>query len=841
MRRWAGLITLACLLAALGYFLVATYVGGVRLGGTPARIEARWQTEEQWLVDSIARDLVEMVRFAAGGAAAPAADSDVTVTPAAGGLPLTVAASVAPGGDVGEPIALKTFVWAPGEYAGLVRSLLAAANVPPATTAAPPRDSTDLLQALTDPKPEVIERANQRVSAALTSGFTDPAHHDAAALVLSAFALREAAGMYSDGRATLCRIAAHLAFASALRQNAEPTAAGRYAHATLLVLAGRGADAAAALGALDGDANPAGRAWQRALRRRLFEDTRSDPDPQSWLERRELYRALIWTLDSDSALKHGERLSLGPGPERWRLASEHLTVEAGNVLLEDAVDRELAEARTVWQIVNGGAIADKELWGALNEPAQRCIGPGGPRVIGWGTWAAFFQRHLINALWSVDRHTRHMLGLDERADRQLRAMHTRFGGLVLYPMIETRCEMEARRRPKRYDDLITVMVERPELVNAFQWWSMAEASRYEAIRRGPPELIAWFSPAAPRGTTFDVVGRRNASLLPRDLAGIEALHSLSPQDFQVTSSLLDVKYAKGGPVQEIARILGPRAHYDMRALHRLGGEAARDIAAVGPFLERRCALVAGECFDYGAYLVETGQRDAAARAFQRGRDLAADRVGASNSVRWLMNHYLDKGDTDRAREVATEAASTGSGRGLKTLARFLERTGDHEGAETVLHQVRERYGNRAMTPEEKAESEDGEQDGDELAGLYYRMAHVRKQPGYDQRFRNSSGGAFAGLPERAETGALSGYPSDGVFILNAGAFAERNGLKTGDIIVALDGYRIRSRRQYSLINRFSDDPEMALVVFRHPRYLEVKVRTPWRNLGADMRTHKTSG
>src|SRR5688572_31968177 len=104
MRRWAGLITLGCLLTGLGYFLVTRYVGGVRLGGTPARIEARWQTEEQWLVDSIVRDLVEMARFAAGSTPAATADTDVTLTAGPTGVPLAIAASVAPGREVREQL-----------------------------------------------------------------------------------------------------------------------------------------------------------------------------------------------------------------------------------------------------------------------------------------------------------------------------------------------------------------------------------------------------------------------------------------------------------------------------------------------------------------------------------------------------------------------------------------------------------------------------------------------------------------------------------------------------------------------------------------------------------------
>jgi hypothetical protein len=370
---------------------------------------------------------------------------------------------------------------------------------------------------------------------------------------------------------------------------------------------------------------------------------------------------------------------------------------------------------------------------------------------------------------------------------------------------------------------------------------MGEAARYEVVRRGMPELTAWFTPRVPRGTTFDVVGRRNASLVPRDLAGLQAFHALSPQDFEVTASLVDVHSRSKPPVQEIARLFGPRAEYDMRALVRLSAEAARDLSALGTVLERKCTLSAGHCFEYGGHLVEAGRPAQAAEAFQRGVDLAADRVTAARSSRWLVQYYLDKGETARARAIATEAASTGASGGLITLSRFQEAVGDYAGAQALLEQERERYGNRPQAPEEREESQDAEQDGDQLAGFYHRMARIRNQRGYEERFRETSRDAFPHGVERVDPVTLAGYPADGAFILKSWPLAERFGLRPGDIIVGLDGHRVRSRRQYILINLFSDDPEMTLVVFRHPKYFELKVRTPWRRLGVEMRSHKTAG
>jgi hypothetical protein len=239
-------------------------------------------------------------------------------------------------------------------------------------------------------------------------------------------------------------------------------------------------------------------------------------------------------------------------------------------------------------------------------------------------------------------------------------------------------------------------------------------------------------------------------------------------------------------------------------------------------------------------LVETGDLAGAASAYQRAFDLSSDRIRAANGSGWLVKHYLDEGQHERARAVAEEAGATASGSGLLTLARFHERTGDYQRSEAILEQERARYGGRPQYPAEREESKDGAQDEDDLIGFYYRMAYKRKLAGYESKFLKLAADDFPNGMERAELGSFSGFPTDGVAILKTWPQAERVGLKAGDVIVALDGYRVRSQRQYLLVRGFSDDPELSLILFRHPGYLEVKARSANRLLGFEMRSHKSS-
>src|SRR4029453_10004592 len=137
------------------------------------------------------------------------------------------------------------------------------------------QDDLLLIGALRDLQRDVLLAQNERLSNVLAADFWNPSHHESAALLLSAFALREASGTFLDLRRTLCRLTAHLALADALRGAHDRTLQGRLAEAALLSLVGRQQDAVARLNATTSAELPEeARAWLRALRLRATLDWR---------------------------------------------------------------------------------------------------------------------------------------------------------------------------------------------------------------------------------------------------------------------------------------------------------------------------------------------------------------------------------------------------------------------------------------------------------------------------------------------------------------------------------------------------------------------------------------
>jgi hypothetical protein len=183
IRRTASILALVLLLAILARMAYTRGIG-MRLGGPPAALEGAYSTEEAWIVGEIVRDVTEMSVYPAARAAASVTAADIAGT-----------YRVSTGPSAADTVALdlRHDLWAPGEFSRVARAALGsrqAANttVSPAMAAVHP--------ALLDLTPAALVTAGASISRALTDSMLDAGAHEAAALTLGAFALRESAGRF---------------------------------------------------------------------------------------------------------------------------------------------------------------------------------------------------------------------------------------------------------------------------------------------------------------------------------------------------------------------------------------------------------------------------------------------------------------------------------------------------------------------------------------------------------------------------------------------------------------------------------------------------------------------
>jgi len=83
-------------------------------------------------------------------------------------------------------------------------------------------------------------------------------------------------------------------------------------------------------------------------------------------------------------------------------------------------------------------------------------------------------------------------------------------------------------------------------------------------------------------------------------------------------------------------------------------------------------------------------------------------------------------------------------------------------------------------------------------------------------------------------------PAKGVFVNKDSERSRKAGVRAGDIIVGLEGWRVENDRQYFAINTFKDVDVLKLTVWRGQLFA-VEVPAPRRLMGVELNTYPLKG
>jgi hypothetical protein len=362
---------------------------------------------------------------------------------------------------------------------------------------------------------------------------------------------------------------------------------------------------------------------------------------------------------------------------------------------------------------------------------------------------------------------------------------------------------------------------RPDLVTSVEWVGLSQPSAFGAPSPELPSYALWFDPYSPFGTAFDAVNRAGGEefrpIRLSDFKTVPAVQAeLAPYQYQLRWKLCQARGGRiGNPSLEVMEsVYGEIAEYDAWALRALLGGAKKwsKPDAYRRYGTRLCELHLEQCYDLANWLVERKEDDAAAEIYRKWARGARDRVAVSNSVDWLVNYEYDRGRKQEAFRLAREAAGVYSHSGLTTLASLFERTGDLTGAETYYRKAWDRY--KTSTA---------------LAWFY---GQHRSEPALRAGIRRVERELFPKGLARLATAASPEPPKDGVLITEASPELHAARLKVGQIIVGLDGNRVRNVKQYCWIRWIAEnDAPMILTIWDGERYLDVKVHPEDRSFG----------
>ena len=749
----------------------------------PANIDAETGTEQTWVLSSVTAALEGM--------------SGKTSLPAP---------------------SVADHIWSPATY----RAAAEAAFAP-----APADEDLNVRTPLITLTPEVLVAENTRVSLVLEGDMRKPAAHEAAALLVGAFALREASAWFHDVRGSLSRMAAHLAAARALRRpSTDETLDGALARAVLTILVGRQREAMAMLDGIETKSKTdAERAWVGALRLRITGDWRTKiPEGAPLLVLLEHGRAVRDRLGIDAYLdfidKHAERSNVVDWA-RLAFDSGGLNIEAGH-WTEDQIEEELAETLTIWMAVNNlTEVPDASplmQWLDVRpaaSPVERTGGYVKVRVLDWGLWAAHQQRHLLHAFiaraYFADLFGDEELraSLFETVDEHLAGL--RLSAIALRWMAET---------PKQYKLALerarALVRETPELVAQRGWTLLLQKPDFADRAAAFPLDQAWFTPAVPAGTAFELEDRALRPGCPRPPTRQQAADWARERPYDHWTQWGDQWLGVDGKptVAAVRKAFGPLVDYDADAIRKL-----LDYMNLSPqewlsTARSLCDLVPGTCDQLGEKLLLAGQTAEAVHVYDKWADGSRDQIGVANGLTWIFRHHLANGRTARAEALARLAEGAGSWGGLLVAAEWHERQGRADEAEQMLRRLDERY-----------------DDSTPLGTFFMRRALAAKDQKLQAKAAELMRDEYPLGPQPLVTHALPATAGDGVRFTMFGTRMESLGFEPGDIIVGVDGWRVHDVDQYQVAIRFAYDETVTFTIFRRGKYQPFRVRVPERWLG----------
>ena len=807
----------------------------VRLRATGKDEGWTFPNEESWIIGQTTSDIAAMVLASDGR---PPQGLAVEDRGQAGQHVISVEARGRTVVD-GLQVDPSPFVWSPKAYVPLTYALIQTRSThasPAPTMPANPR-AASLLATLADLDAGVLVTENERISQQLAR---DPANanvQEQAALLLAAFTLREFAGPLSDYRRALCGMAAHLAVAMALRGDHPLGLDGQIADVALEVLAMRAGPAIERLSHLvPTSAAPrdkrAVEAWRRALSMLLSYDWRTfkNGNEASNIEKLAYLRATAGAVGDLRGLEALSGLKTTRDAQWFRpLSLPYLSVEVGNTLGPALLPLELAEAAAILKPAKdlsspaeriAKAVADAKARPERFDPARSL------EVLSPGLWARQAERHIANAVRVKDRSLRN-LGAPESTIE----FHKEMTALSRLPLVEAAVWEDKWRQimkaantgpPQGYKEsdicgrLAHELQKHPETMTDSYWGYMERLCGGVALSGELPLWDNWFSPAVPRGTAYGVLARFDVGDVPSrySLEALEALLKLTHYSYKVLEAYVARKYDRELKASDLANKYGKLAEYDLGVLRTWAWLARDDDREYPRLLARACGLDPDECSTLGWALVARDRGDEARVAFERAVSHARNRVAVSQNINWLVDYYLDHGSTKRATELAQMAADVYSGGGLASMGRLQERLGKLDEAERCYKAILDRY-----------------QSGADLQAFYIRQ-QMRSGKG---RYQVEADAALHTLfPSGLEHVLLSDFErnrrvsrsfvaEEGISVSASDLWeaARRFGIREGDRIVALGGYRVRTWDQWSCVRSLTDESRATAIVWRGNGYVQI--------------------
>ena len=775
-------------------------------GQRPA--EWKLQNEQEWIVDGVGRDVAEMLLFAkcAKDGKAKLSSSDInfttkTVNPGTNSYSYKLDCK-SPETSIDYAFTLQDYAWSPKNYEPFATQIMSALKLKASAPSAIPED---FLKNVAQAEFTSLFKENARISQALSANPLDPSLHEQAAMLQGAFNMLEICGMYSDTRAPLNRMSAHLAMARVLKQEKLSTV-GQIANIALESMSCRDGVAVPMIEEMEKqNLSATERSFLRALKIRGTANYRYYIEAESTpIEENQYGLRFAQTRGIHEAMRAFARKH-SPLSIHWKriLASGRMSVQIGHMLQAHQTSAEIADfIRDRKAYKNSSDENFPSFVEELNLLPTRCFTGDSNlplNVLSWDDVANFHSRHIANAIGDEYLFNARMYGVPELAEQTKTNAKKVFGKLHLMPIIQSRFNMEGDEKYAFLSSLQGLMVNHPELMTSHNWKTLTTLAAQVApqVVLVQPEL--WFDPAMPMGTVFYF--REDLSNCKKNLAELTEMKRLMPYLPPLCIQWTEKKYGPHPTAEQYREGFGPLADFDVNSMRMI---LYAEVGNPEKFLEIGAKIAKEDpsmYSDLGAYCVLHDLPEKAAEYFELALEKDTDAVRVSNISDWLVRYKFDHGQKDKAEELANSAAEVYSARGLLTLAELYERQGKLKEAEDILKKVEDRYEKTVV-----------------LLPFYLRNSDKDKR--YAQEAGVLTKKFFPDGMKKVTLASFSVAPTTGMKVTGEDWLADKSPLKDGVVIVALNGYACSSKAQFDVARDLSTKPSVWVIYWNGKEYKE---------------------
>jgi len=178
---------------------------------------------------------------------------------------------------------------------------------------------------------------------------------------------------------------------------------------------------------------------------------------------------------------------------------------------------------------------------------------------------------------------------------------------------------------------------------------------------------------------------------------------------------------------------------------------------------------------------------------------------------------LKKGETQKAQSVADAAGEVYSAVGLEAKAEFFEATGKYAEAFEWYAKEEERY-----------------DDSSSLIGFCVRYKAKTGDTRFDAALKSRLAKLFPKGIEKVTLKDFQTAPVDGLMLREGNDLVSKAGMKTGDVIVAVNGIRTHNSNQYDYGRDTGATNGMTLIVWQGNQYREIRASPPNNRFGVHL-------